>query len=71
MDERADTKLGMQDKAVFQYREERQLQHWYQRHGMSEEAFNVQYDAEQFTAVLEKGNNNNNNDHGSAEQERR
>ncbi len=37
-----------------------------------EEAFNAQYDAEQFTAVqelLEKGDNNNG--HGSAEQERR
>jgi hypothetical protein len=27
LDERADTKLGIQDKAVFQYREERQLQY--------------------------------------------
>ncbi len=73
LDERADTKLGLQDKAVFQYREERQLQYWHQGHGKSEEAFNVQYDAEQFTAVqklLEKGDNNNNG-HGSAEQERR
>jgi hypothetical protein len=41
---------------------------------MEEEAFNAQYDAEQFTAVqelLEKGDNNNNEGHGSAEQGRR
>ncbi len=73
LDDRADTKLGMKDKAVFQYRKERQQQYWLQGHNMSEEAFNVQYDAEQFTSVqelLEEGNNNNNG-HGSAEQERR
>ncbi len=70
LDDRPDTKLGIQDKAVFQYREERQLQYYQQGHGMGEEAFNVHYDAEQFTAVqelLEKGDNNNNNGHGSAE----
>ncbi len=71
-----DSKLGIQDKAVFQYREERRMQYYLQGHGMDEdeEAFNVQYDAEQFKAVqelLEKGDNNNNNGHGSAEQERR
>jgi hypothetical protein len=74
LDKRADTKLGMQDKAVFQYREERQLQYWHQGHGMDEEAFNGKYDAEQFTSVqelLEEANNNNNNGHGSTEQERR
>jgi hypothetical protein len=74
LDDRADTKLGIQDKAVFQYREERQLQYYQQGHGMGEEAFNAEYDAEQFTAVqelLERGDNNNNNGHGSAEQERR
>jgi hypothetical protein len=75
LDDRTDTKLDMQDKAVFQYREERQLPYFFQGHGISEEAFNAKYDAEQFTAVqklLEKGdNNNNNNGHGSAEQERR
>jgi hypothetical protein len=57
---------------VFQYREERQKRYWLKGHGMSEEAFNVQYDAEQFTLVqelLEKVDNNNiNNGHGSAEQ---
>ncbi len=73
LDERADTKLGIQDKAVFQYREERQLQYYQQEHGMGEEEFNAQYDAEQFTAVqelLEKGDITNNSGHGSAEQER-
>jgi hypothetical protein len=74
LDDRVDTKLGIQDKAVFQYREERQLQYHQQGHDMGEEAFNAQYDAEQFTAVqelLKRGDNNNNNGHGSAEQERR
>jgi hypothetical protein len=74
LDDRADTKLGIQDKAVFQYREERRLQYYLHGHGMDEDegAFNAQYDAEQFTAVqelLERGDNNN--DHGSAEQESR
>jgi hypothetical protein len=74
LDERSETKLGMQDKAVFQYREERQQQYWLKGHSMSEEAFNLQYDDEQFTSVqelLEKGDNNNNNGHSSAEQDRR
>ncbi len=73
LDDRSDTKLGLMDKAVFQYREERRLQYYQQGHGMDEDegAFNAQYDA-QFTEVqelLEKDNNNNG--HGSAEQERR
>jgi hypothetical protein len=41
---------------------------------MEEEAFNKQYDSEQFflmQKLLEKGDNNTNEGHGSAEQERR
>ncbi len=74
LDERASTKLGIQDKAVFHYREESQLQFYQIGHGMEEEAFNKQYDSEQFFLVqklLEKGDNNKNEGHGSAEQERR
>ncbi len=74
MDERASTKLGIQDKAVFHYREERQLQYYHVGHGMDEEAFNVQYDSDQFVLVqklLEKGDHNDNEGHGSAEQGRR
>jgi hypothetical protein len=72
LDERTDIKLGIQDIAVFHYREERQLQFYQLGHGMEEEAFNARYDAEQFTAeLLEKGDNNNNEGHGSAEQGRR
>ena len=53
LDDRADTKLGLMDKAVFQYREERRLQYYLQGRGMDEDegAFNAQYDAEQFTEV--------------------
>jgi hypothetical protein len=76
LDDRADTKLGLMDKAVFQYREEKRLQYYLQGSGMDEDegAFNAQYDAEQFTEVqelLEKGEKDNNNGHGSAEQGRR
>jgi hypothetical protein len=74
LDERASTKLGIKDKAVFYYREERQLQFYQIGHGMEEDAFNAQYDTEQFAEVqelLEKGDNNNNEGHGSAEQGRR
>jgi hypothetical protein len=76
LDDRADTKLGLMDKAVFQYREERRLQYCLQGGGMDEDegAFNAQYDSEQFFLVqklLEKEDNNNNEGHGSAEQERR
>jgi hypothetical protein len=74
LDGRASTKLGIKDKAVFNYREERQLQFFQTGHGMIEEAFNVQYDSEQFYLVqelLEKGDYNNNEGHGSAEQGRR
>jgi hypothetical protein len=76
LDDRVDTKLGLMDKAVFQYREERRLQYYLQGRGMDEDegAFNAQYDSEQFFLVqklLEKGDNNNNEGHGSAEQERR
>jgi hypothetical protein len=74
LDGRASTKLGIQDKAVFHYREERQLQFFHVGHGMEEEAFNAQYDSEQFYLVqklLEEGDDNNNEGHGSAEQGRR
>ncbi len=74
LDERASTKLGIQDKAVFHYHEERQLQFYQIGHGMEEEAFNAQYDSEQFFSVqelLEKGDNINNKGRGSAEQGRR
>jgi hypothetical protein len=73
-DERPDTKLGMQDKAVYQYREERVRQYWSRGQSMSQDAFNKQYYAEQFTLVmelLEKGDDNHNNGDGSAGQERR
>ena len=74
LDKRASTKLGIQDKAVFDYREERELQFCQGGHGMEEKAFNEQYDSEQFYLVqklLEEGDNNNNNEgHGSAEQGR-
>jgi hypothetical protein len=55
LDDRVDTKLGLMDKAVFQYREERRLQYYLQGHGMDEDegAFNAQYDAEQLTEVQE------------------
>ncbi len=76
LDDRADTKLGLKDKAVFQYREERRLRYFSQGGGMDEDegAFNSQYDSEQFFLVQklsEKGDNNNNEGHGSAEQEHR
>jgi hypothetical protein len=74
LDERASTKLGIQDKAVFDYREERQLQFCQIGHGMEQEAFNKQYDSEQFFLVQklsEKVDNNKNEGRGSAEQERR
>jgi hypothetical protein len=48
IDERSDTKLGRQDKSVFQYREERQLQYWSKGQSMNLDAFNEQYDTEQF-----------------------
>jgi hypothetical protein len=73
LDDGADTKLGLKDKAVFQYREERRLQYYQHGSGMDEDevAFNTQYDSEQFFLVqklLEKGDNNDNEGHGSAEQ---
>jgi hypothetical protein len=73
LDDRADTKLSLKDKAVFQYREERRLQYYQHGGGMDEDevAFNTQYDSEQFFLVqklLEKGDNNDNEGHGSAEQ---
>jgi hypothetical protein len=71
LDGRASTKLGIQDKAVFHYREERQLQFFHVGHGMEEEAFNAQYDSDHFYLVqklLEEGDDNNNEGHGSAEQ---
>jgi hypothetical protein len=74
LDGRASTKLSIQDKAVFHYREERQLQFFHVGHGMEEEASNAQYDSDQFFLVqklLEEGNNNNNEGHGSAKQGRR
>jgi hypothetical protein len=76
LDDKPDTKLGIQDKAVFQYREERRLQYYLHGQGLDEDEgpFKSQYDTQQFTAVqelLEEGDNNNNNGHGSAEQERR
>ncbi len=76
LDDRADTKLGLMDKSVFQYREERKLQYYLQGRGMDEDegAFNTQYDSEQLFLVqklLKEGDNNNNEGHGSAEQERR
>ncbi len=74
LDERASTKLGIQDKAVFHYREERQLQFYQPGHGMDEGAFNAQYDSEQFFLVqklLEERDNDNKEGHGSAEQGRR
>ena len=74
LDGRASTKLGIQDKAVFHYREERQLQFFHVGHGMEEGAFNAQYDSDQFYLVqklLEECDDNNNEGHGSAEQGRR
>ncbi len=76
LDDRADTKLSLKDKAVFHYREERRLQYYQHGSGMDEDevAFNTQYDSEQFFLVqklLEKGDNNDNEGHGSAEQGRR
>ncbi len=74
LDRRASTKLGIQDKAVFDYREERQLQFFHVGHGMEEGAFNAQYDSDQFYLVqklLEEADDNNNEGHGSAEQGRR
>jgi hypothetical protein len=42
-DERPDTKLGMQDKAVFyQYREERELQYWSKGQSMDQDVFRRQ-----------------------------
>jgi hypothetical protein len=76
LDDRADTKLSIKDKAVFDYREERRLQYYQHGRGMDEDevAFNTQYDAEQFVLVqklLEKGDDNDNEGHGSAEQGQR
>jgi hypothetical protein len=76
LDDRADTKLSLTDKAVFQYREERRLEYYQHGGGMDEDeaAFNAQYDSDQFFLVqklLEKGGNNDNEGHGSAEQGRR
>jgi hypothetical protein len=73
LDVRASTKLGIQDKAVFNYREERELQFFQGGHGMEERAFNAQYDSDQqfylLQTLLEECDNNNNNEgHGSAEQ---
>ncbi len=75
LDDRADTKLNLKDKAVFQYREERRLEYYQHGGGMDEDelSFNRQYDSEQFFLVqklLEEGDNNNNDNegHGSAEQ---
>ncbi len=75
LDDRADTKLNLKDKAVFQYCEERRMQYYQHGGGMDEDevVFNQQYDSEQFFLVqklLEKGDNNNNDNegHGSAEQ---
>ena len=50
LDDRADTKLSLKDKAVFQYREERRLEYYQHGGGMDEDevAFNAQYDSEQF-----------------------
>jgi hypothetical protein len=55
LDERSDNKLSLKDKAVFQYREERQLQYWGKGQStMGQDAFNYdQYDAEQFAQVQE------------------
>jgi hypothetical protein len=74
LDGRASIKLGIQDKAVFNYREERQLQFFHVGQGIEEEAFNAQYDSDQFYLVqklLEECDDNNNEGHGSAEQGRR
>jgi hypothetical protein len=76
LDDRADTKLSLKDKAVFDYREERRLQYYQHGGGMDEDevAFNREYDSEQFFVVqklLEEGENNNNEGHGSAEQGQR
>jgi hypothetical protein len=75
LDERPDTKLGLKDKAVFQYREERQLQYWGKGQStMGQDAFNEQYDAEQFAQVqelLEREDNEKSNGDGPAGQERR
>jgi hypothetical protein len=48
----------MQDKAVFQYREERQLQYWSKGQNMNQDAFREQYNAEQFKLVHELLENN-------------
>ncbi len=74
LDVRESTKLGIQDKAVFNYREERQLQFFHVGHGMEERAFNAMYDSDQFYLVqtlLEECVDKNNEGHGSAEQGRR
>jgi hypothetical protein len=57
----------MQDKAVHQYREERELKYWSKGQNMDQDVFNKQYDAKQFTLVkelLEKGDNNISNGDG-------
>ncbi len=51
LDERADTKLCLNDKAVFHYREDR-LNYWYSKgQDVDQVTFNEQYDAMQFSEV--------------------
>ncbi len=76
LDNRADTKLSLTDKAIFQYREDRRLEYYQHGGGMDEEeaVFNARYDSEQFYLVqklLAEGENDDNEGHGSAEQGQR